>query len=146
MHRYTPALLVLLPLLTATTVRATPLPRYGIFVYGSMCIEKESGDPAGRRLTLMRYGDGDHVLFQWSEGPACQAVGAKVAIDRTGSHISFRGAFPSPEPPFKQSHTGENPTQPVTLSGGHTRAGPTVSLSHFPNVPPPKLSCPVPTG
>src|SRR5256885_4817519 len=99
MHRYTPALLVLLPLLTATTVRATPLPRYGIFVYGNMCIEKESGDAAGRRLTLMRYGDGDHVLFQWSEGPAYQAVGAKVAIDRTGSHISFSVDFPETSEP-----------------------------------------------
>ena len=71
------------------TAAEEPLPRYGIFVYSNLCWSKQSGDAQGFRLTLMRYGDGDHVLFDWSTGPLIQAAGKDVVFDAKTSKLSF---------------------------------------------------------
>ncbi len=84
------------------------LPRYGVFVYSSLCTEKESGDAAGYRLTLMRYGDGDHIVFEWSEGGLYEASGYKVALDEKTSRISFTVDTPGApqEPAYTHSYSG----------------------------------------
>lgn len=109
----------------AISARAAPLPRYGVFVFGSMCTAPYSGDAAGYRLTLMRYGDGDHVLFQWSEGPAVEAAGYKVRIDNAGSHISFSVDIPGTPagPQNTQDFSGDISEEAVTLSGGYVSPG-----------------------
>lgn len=101
---------------------ATPLPPYGVFVFGSMCTAPYSGDASGHRLTLMRYGDGDHVLFQWSEGPAFDGIGYAVKIDGFG-HISFsvdEPGYGQSVPLDTQSYTGQISAEAVTLSGGYS--------------------------
>src|SRR5262245_13789003 len=44
------------------------LPRYGVFVYSSLCIEPYSGDEAGYRVSLLRYANSDKLVFEYTEG------------------------------------------------------------------------------
>ena len=101
----------------AAAAPAKPLPRYGVFVYSNLCTEKESGDAAGSRLTLLRYGDGDHVLFEWSEGPRVEAAGYKVKFDASTGELTFEVDIPGapPEPQYSQSYTGKVSQDAIAL-------------------------------
>lgn len=122
--KHTATFAFLLPVVLAAGAISTPaatLPRYGVFVFGSMCTEPYSGDAAGLRLTLMRYGDGDRVLFQWSEGPEVEALGDKVQVNEAGSHISFSVSVPgTSDPADTQTLNGEISAEAVTLVGGYS--------------------------
>jgi hypothetical protein len=72
----------------ALPAQATPLPRYGIFVYSDVCWEKESGDAAGNRLMIIRDGDGDRLFWEWSEGPLEGPVPA-TAVRLKSGRIAF---------------------------------------------------------
>src|SRR5438309_646053 len=99
--RYVPSLAVIL---ICGSAFAAQLPRYGMFVYSNLCFEKESGDAKGYRLTLLRYGDGDHIVFEWSEGPLYEAAGYKVHIDERAGQIAFGVDVPGTHSPeFSQS-------------------------------------------
>ena len=65
------------------------LPRYGVFVFSNFCTSEESGDFFGFRITVLRYGDGDHVMVDWSDGPHNQSIASNVEIDPQGLHIGF---------------------------------------------------------
>jgi hypothetical protein len=84
-----------LVILAALTVPATaaPLPRYGTFVYSSLCIHSESGDLLGARLTLERRTDGDKARFELGEGVLETALVQKVKIEANG-HVALVLSFP----------------------------------------------------
>ena len=56
--------------LLAASATATPLPRYGMFVFSSLCIHPDSGDILGERLTLLRLNGDDAAYFEWGQGRA----------------------------------------------------------------------------
>jgi hypothetical protein len=45
---------------------ASPLPRYGTFVFSGLCTEPKTGRMIGSRLTLVRLDHGDKVYYEWS--------------------------------------------------------------------------------
>jgi hypothetical protein len=83
-----------LPLVLATlapsTGHAKPLPRYGTFVYSSLCWEKESGDAGGVRFALTRSRKGAALLYEYGNGPLSGARITKLKI--VGDRIEAEGA------------------------------------------------------
>ncbi|HEX5278527.1 MAG TPA: hypothetical protein VFW28_00480 [Micropepsaceae bacterium] len=127
----------------ASSARAAPLSRYGVFVFGTTCTNPESDDTGGSRLTVMRTGDGDYALYQWSEGPEVAAEGLDVLIDSSGSHISFSVLLPGApaETRYTQSFTGLISTEAVTLSGGYSPVGKPFTLPRVTDLAAPKPIC-----
>jgi hypothetical protein len=108
---------------------AAKLPRYGVFIYSSVCWEKESGDAAGNRAMLVRDGEGDRLFWEWSDGPMEGPVQAQpLTIDDKSSKISFSvdlgsqdsvdgaGHVVGKEPPFIQTLTGTISDKAIILS------------------------------
>jgi hypothetical protein len=60
------SVLALLFLDLCTSAHAGPLPRYGLFVYSSLCWEKESGDADGARLILVRVPGSDSARISYT--------------------------------------------------------------------------------
>ena len=91
---------------------------YGAFVYSNLCWSKESGDAYGLRVSIIRYPDasGDHLLFEWSEGPLYERTGYKVRIDSEGSRISFEvNQDATMTMPDWRTYTGEISNEAVIL-------------------------------
>jgi len=104
---------------------AAQIPRYGAFVYSNLCWSKESGDARGIRVTVLRYPDvsGDHVLFEWSEGPLYERSGYKVSIDSATSHIGFEvDEDATMTTPDWEGFTGEISDEELVLSSGRNPA------------------------
>jgi hypothetical protein len=77
-------------LLISPTV-AKPLPRYGLFVFSSLCWERESGDADGARLVLVRLPGSDSGRFSYTgEGPLDEAPIEDLHIEGKSGRISFR--------------------------------------------------------
>jgi hypothetical protein len=107
---------------------AAKLPRYGVFVYSSVCTEEQSGDAAGYRAVLVRDGDGDVPYWYWSEGPMeGPAQAHPLALDDKTSAIKFSvdmgsdiaedsAGHRSVENPFIQSFLGPISDDALTLS------------------------------
>ena len=105
-------------LLLSGRAEAEPLPRYGVFVYSTLCTQQQSGDAAGYRLVLLRFSDGDRVLFDWSEGPLYSAEAYKVTVNGSGTMISFMVQIPgTTEPVYASSFTGEISTEAAVING-----------------------------
>jgi hypothetical protein len=82
-------------LLANTSVSAGPLARYGVFVYSNLCVEDQSGDMAGNRITIHRFLEGDSVLYEYSNGGLSLPVLADdVKIDKSVKLVTFRVAMP----------------------------------------------------
>ena len=54
--------------LLAASASAAPLPRYGLFVYRTFCIDQGGGDVGGVGLTVIRSREGDAALYEYTEG------------------------------------------------------------------------------
>lgn len=68
------------------------LPRYGTFVYSSLCWEKESGDAGGVRFALTRSRRGASLVYEYGNGPLAGAritrlkvEGDRIEADATGN-------------------------------------------------------------
>ncbi len=69
---------------------ATQLPPEGVFVYSSLCIERESGDAAGYRIVLFHSPGHDELSFEWSEGPLYgPTLAGNVKLDPATSKLTF---------------------------------------------------------
>ena len=105
-------------LLFSERAESAPLPRVGVFVYSSLCTKQQSGDAAGYRLVVLRFGDGDRVFFDWSEGPLYSAEADKVTVDGSGTKISFMVQIPgTTEPVYASSFAGEISTEAAVING-----------------------------
>jgi hypothetical protein len=80
-------------LLVAVLSSAAPgrdMPRYGVFVYSDLCIEPESGDVAGNRVALLRYPEGNQLVFEYTEGPLMAPLFAHVlTMDSATGALTF---------------------------------------------------------
>ena len=78
-------------LLVISPTAAKPLPRYGLFVFSSLCWERESGDADGARLILVRLPGSDSGRFSYTgEGPLDEAAIEDLHIDGKSGRITFR--------------------------------------------------------
>jgi hypothetical protein len=74
----------------ALPAQATPLPRYGLFLFSSLCSEHESGDVDGGRLILVRVPGSDSARIGYTgEGGLDEAPAEDVRIGKDG-RISLR--------------------------------------------------------
>ena len=101
-----------------TPLLATPLPRYGAFLYSSLCRERESGDAAGFRVKLVRSPKGDSLYLDWSEGGLYgPMLATKLIIDPKTSKLSF--TIPAHTPPSdisdSESYSGEISNEAIIL-------------------------------
>ena len=82
--------LLLLATLVPTVGLAKPLPRYGHFVYSSLCWGKESGDAGGVRFMLTRSRKGVSLVYEYGAGPleGARITSLKVVSDRIDAEAS----------------------------------------------------------
>jgi hypothetical protein len=81
--------LALLPCLAS----AKPLPRYGTFVFSSLCIERESGDIGGSRIVLVRTPGFDELNFDYGSGGLTGSTvdGLTIAGDHLTAQLTAEG-------------------------------------------------------
>ena len=71
-------------------LHATPLPSEGVFVYSSLCRERQSGDAAGCRIVHFHSPDRDQLSLEWSEGPLFgPTLAGDVKFDPQTSKVTF---------------------------------------------------------
>jgi hypothetical protein len=69
---------------------AGAMPKYGVFVYSNLCIEDDSGDAAGFRITLHRYPEGDSVMYEYAEGSLAMPLMSEMAqVDQRSGSLRF---------------------------------------------------------
>jgi hypothetical protein len=79
--------------------------RYGALVYSDLCYDPPSDDMGGTRITLLRFHDGDKILYENTEGAvnwpvfaADAKVNAKTAalsfeVKTSEETLTFKGTF-----------------------------------------------------
>ncbi len=82
--------LLLLAALVPTVGLAKPLPRYGHFVYSSLCWGKDSGDASGVRFMLTRSHKGASLVYEYGAGPleGARITSLKLVGDRIDAEAS----------------------------------------------------------
>lgn len=71
--------------------QATSLPRYGTFVYSSLCLDRDNtGDLNGDRLIIIRLPLHDLGYLEWSDGSLSSVPLQDLKIDDKNGKISFR--------------------------------------------------------
>jgi len=66
------------------------LPRYGMVVFSDLCINAESGEFGGQRITLQRFAEVDTVLYEYTAGGlSWPVVASDVNIDPRGRQMYF---------------------------------------------------------
>lgn len=84
------AAVVLLTAVLSSAAAGRGLPRYGVFVYSNLCIEPQSGDEAGNRVSLLRYPHSDELVFEYTEGALMEPLLTnKITLDDTTGALTF---------------------------------------------------------
>ena len=66
------------------------LPRYGMLVFSDLCINADSGEFGGQRITLQRFNEVDTVLYEYTAGGiSWPVVASDVNIDPRGRQMYF---------------------------------------------------------
>ena len=106
-----------LTILAPTQTLATPLPRYGEFLYSSLCWERGSGDAAGFRVRLVRSPQGDSLYLDWSEGGLYgPMLATKLTIDPNFKlTFTIPANTPPSDIPMPESYVGEISSETVIL-------------------------------
>ena len=65
-------------------------PRYGALVYSDLCFDPPSDDMGGTRITLLRFGYGDKIVYETTEGAVTWPVfAADAKVDTKTAALSF---------------------------------------------------------
>jgi hypothetical protein len=65
-------------------------PRYGMLVYSDLCYDPPSDDMGGTRITLLRFGYGDRIVYENTEGAVNWPVfAADAKVDAKSGALSF---------------------------------------------------------
>ena len=75
--------------LATTGSPGAPAERSSLAVYSDICVHSESDDLLGTRVVVMRFVDGDYVLFQMAEGVMTKPELGKAVIDSGNGDILF---------------------------------------------------------
>jgi hypothetical protein len=104
-------------------LHATPLPGEGVFVYSSLCRERESGDAAGYRIVLFHSPGRDNLSLEWSEGPLYgPTLAGNVKFDSQTSKLTFTipQAGVPPGDPAQDFYEAEISSESITLTDVNT--------------------------
>jgi hypothetical protein len=80
----------MLAVMFTTSAHATPLPRYGLFVFSSLCTDYMISDLNGDRLVLVRLPFHDFGYMEGGDGGFVSAPLQNLKIDDRNGGISFR--------------------------------------------------------
>ena len=109
------------PGLLTNTLAAKPVMHYGVFVYSNLCIEDQSGDAAGTRITLHHFVEGESVVYEYSDGALSLPVLAEeVKIDDRLKLLTFRISKSGQSPEFIVGELSSN-GDVMTLKGDWCR-------------------------
>jgi len=65
-------------------------PRYGALVYSDLCYDPPTDDMGGTRITLLRFGYGDKIVYENTEGAVTWPVfAADAKVDAKTAALSF---------------------------------------------------------
>jgi len=65
-------------------------PRYGALVYSDLCYDPPSDDMGGTRITLLRFGYGDKIVYENTEGAVTWPVfAADAKVDAKSGALTF---------------------------------------------------------
>jgi hypothetical protein len=95
------------------------VPRYGMAVYSDLCVNQESGEYGGQRVTLQRFAEVDTVVYEFTAGGlSWPLVAVDVNVDPRGKLIYF-----TIQPPDEEERTISGKFSPdgetLTLDGGY---------------------------
>ena len=70
--------------------QAAGLARYGVAVYSDLCLQKDSGEIGGQRVTLHRFAEADTVIYEFTAGSLSWPIVANdVNLDVTSGAFDF---------------------------------------------------------
>lgn len=70
--------------------RSGGLPRYGMAVYSDLCVNPQSGEFGGQRITLQRFAEVDTVIYEYTAGGlSWPIVASDVNVDPRGKMMYF---------------------------------------------------------
>ena len=98
---------------------AAGLPRYGMVVYSDLCVNDDSGEFGGQRITLQRFNEVDTVIYEYTAGGlSWPVVASDVNIDPRGRQLYFTVRPPDGE---ERTISGKLSAdgQALTLDGGY---------------------------
>lgn len=98
---------------------AAGLPRYGMAVYSDLCVNDESGEFGGQRITLQRFNEVDTVIYEYTAGGlSWPVVASDVNIDPRGRQLYFTVKPPDGEERTISGKLSAD-AQVLTLEGGY---------------------------
>ena len=103
----------------AATAAPRGQPRYGVFVYSNLCVQADSGDLGGERISLHRFAEGDALIYESTAGAlGWPVVASDVNIDPAMRAIYFTLQAPE-EAPHTVGGKFSRDGQSLTLEGGY---------------------------
>lgn len=98
-------------------------PRYGVAVYSDLCLEADTGDIGGQRISLHRYADMDSLFYEYTAGAlSLPVVASEVQIDDKTGVLTFAIAGQDGRERIIIGRFGER-GQSLTLDGGYCADG-----------------------
>jgi hypothetical protein len=74
----------------ARTEPRSGVPRYGMVVYSDLCVNPQSGEFGGQRITLQRFAEVDTVIYEYTAGGlSWPIVASDVNVDPRGKMMYF---------------------------------------------------------
>jgi len=124
------------------------LPRYGVAVYSDLCVESESGDVGGQRISLHRFAEGDSVIYEFTAGGlSTPLVASDVSIDDGTGVLTFTVTVADNEERTVIGRFARD-GRTLTLTGGYDCGDIAVpmrlsKISNFSRPPPACRACPL---
>jgi hypothetical protein len=101
------------------------LERYGVAVYSDLCLQKDSGEIGGQRVTLHRFAEADSVIYEFTAGAlSWPIVASDVNLDAATGAFDFTIAGADSEERTivgKFSRDGQTLTLEGDYCGGNVR-------------------------
>ncbi|KHA77137.1 hypothetical protein NC77_19695 [Janthinobacterium lividum] len=101
------------------------LERYGVAVYSDLCLQKDSGEIGGQRVTLHRFAEADSVIYEFTAGALSWPIVANdVNLDAATGAFDFTIAGADSEERTivgKFSKDGQTLTLEGDYCGGNVR-------------------------
>lgn len=105
--------------------QAAGLERYGVAVYSDLCLQKDSGEIGGQRVTLHRFAEADSVIYEFTAGAlSWPIVASDVNLDPATGAFDFTIAGADSEERTivgKFSRDGQTLTLEGDYCGGNVR-------------------------
>lgn len=120
-------------------------PRYGMAVYSDLCLQKDSGEFGGQRITVQRFAEVDTVIYEYTAGGLSWPIVADdVQIGPHGDKMIFTLQVEGEEKTLSGTFKDNGST--FVLDGGYCGQAdvpaPLKKVQDFSRNPPPCKPCP----